>query len=332
MKRSFVALGLFFVAFSCALFAQNTPPGNANDAGKEPRVALGEQATAFDTTGNVALGGRLRTTMLNGTPDAPVRNARFVIENRSANAYTFVSGVVTFYDSTGVRCGQGVWNLDALASNEAAELDTPDLRVTCAATTWRVVATSLITRGGNDIAKPNGNTAPAQATPPSSSAPATSPTPAPPQKPPTAQSSTLPTARVARVSTATHIKGENRMFQGLRTVIYHVNDLPKAKAWYANVLNVKPYFDRTFYVGFNVGGFELGLDPDMSNISKGASVIAYWGVSNADAAYEKLIELGATKHEDVRDVGDGIRVGTVIDPFGNLLGVIENSHFKVEDK
>lgn len=53
-------------------------------------------------------------------------------------------------------------------------------------------------------------------------------------------------------------------FLGLRTTIYPVTDLAKAKAWYSAVLGVKPYFDEPFYVGFNVGGFELGLDPDTS--------------------------------------------------------------------
>jgi catechol 2,3-dioxygenase-like lactoylglutathione lyase family enzyme len=48
----------------------------------------------------------------------------------------------------------------------------------------------------------------------------------------------------------------------MRTVVYHVDDLTKAKEWYADLLGVEPYFDEPFYVGFNVGGYELGLDPD----------------------------------------------------------------------
>ncbi len=120
------------------------------------------------------------------------------------------------------------------------------------------------------------------------------------------------------------------MFQGLRTVIYHVEDLPQAKAWYTDVLGIEPYFDQPFYVGFNVGGFELGLDPDMSGVSKGSNVVAYWGVSDAETAFKRLLELGAKKHSEVQDVGGGIRVATVTDPFGNVLGVIENPHFKIE--
>jgi len=121
---------------------------------------------------------------------------------------------------------------------------------------------------------------------------------------------------------------EAQMFQGLRTVIYHVDDLQKAKEWYSKVLGIKPYFDEPFYVGFNVGGFELGLDPDMKGISKGSNVVAYWGVRDAKAAYRRVQELGAKKHADPQEVGGGIIVATVTDPFGNIFGIIENPHFK----
>jgi catechol 2,3-dioxygenase-like lactoylglutathione lyase family enzyme len=63
------------------------------------------------------------------------------------------------------------------------------------------------------------------------------------------------------------------MIQGLRTVIYHVDDLQKAKVWYSAVLGREPYFDEPFYIGFNVGGYELGLDPSMEGISKGNNVL-----------------------------------------------------------
>jgi predicted enzyme related to lactoylglutathione lyase len=119
---------------------------------------------------------------------------------------------------------------------------------------------------------------------------------------------------------------------GLRTVIYHVSDIAAAKQWYTRVLGVEPYFDEPFYVGFNVGGFELGLDPDPgSGLSGAGGTTAYWGVGNAEKAIAKLVEAGATPKAPVTEVGDGIRVGTVLDPFGNELGVIENPNFKLED-
>ena len=123
------------------------------------------------------------------------------------------------------------------------------------------------------------------------------------------------------------------MFLGLRTVVYHTDDLNGAKDWYSSVLGIQPYFDQPFYVGFNVGGFELGLDPDMTGITSGTgSVGAYWGVSDCEAALKRLLELGASSHSPVQDVGDSIRVASVIDPFGNVLGVIENPNFSIDAK
>ncbi len=117
--------------------------------------------------------------------------------------------------------------------------------------------------------------------------------------------------------------------RGLRTVIYHAPDLHKAKAWYAQVLDKQPYFDEAFYVGFEVGGFELGLVPDASSPGRGG-VTAYWGVGDAKAATARLEELGAKAEEAPHDVGGGIVTATVIDPFGNAFGVIENPHFNRE--
>ena len=117
-------------------------------------------------------------------------------------------------------------------------------------------------------------------------------------------------------------------FQGLRTVIYAAPDLEKAKRWYSSILGIAPYFDQPFYAGFNVGGYELGLDPDSSAATCDASgAIAYWGVTDASAAMERLLSLGATARTSVQEVGEGIKVATVLDPFGNVFGVIENPHF-----
>ena len=115
---------------------------------------------------------------------------------------------------------------------------------------------------------------------------------------------------------------------GLRTVIYHVSDLKRAKEWYSSVFGVQPYFDEPFYVGFNIGGYELGLDPDTKGTKPGpGGSVAYWGVANADAALTQFKQAGATVRSPVRDVGEGIRVATIADPFGNLVGLIENPHF-----
>ncbi|MFZ6819552.1 VOC family protein [Undibacterium sp. Ji22W] len=115
------------------------------------------------------------------------------------------------------------------------------------------------------------------------------------------------------------------MILGLRTVIYPVNDIVAGKNWYAEVLGLAPYFDEVFYVGFNVGGFELGLIPDAIAGTHGAQ--ALWGVEDARDAMERLLKLGGQELEAVTDVGGGILVGAVLDPFGNRFGIIQNPHF-----
>ena len=119
------------------------------------------------------------------------------------------------------------------------------------------------------------------------------------------------------------------MLQGLRTVIYAVPDLERAKAWYSRVLGKEPYFSQPFYVGFNVGGFELGLDPDRSGVAVGSNAVAYWGVEDARAEVARVVGLGAKEHKSVQDVGEGILVAAVSDPFGNVIGIIQNPHFKI---
>ena len=117
---------------------------------------------------------------------------------------------------------------------------------------------------------------------------------------------------------------------GLRTVIYHVPDLARAKQWYSSAFGVQPYFDEPFYVGFNVGGYELGLDPDAKGVKPGpGGAVTYWGVPNADEAVAHFTKAGATLRSAVQEVGEGIRVATLADPFGNVIGLIENPHFKL---
>ena len=118
------------------------------------------------------------------------------------------------------------------------------------------------------------------------------------------------------------------MIRGLRTVAYHVTDLARAKAWYNQVLEREPYFDQPFYVGYSVGGFELGLVPDGTPGPGGT--VAYWGVPDAEAALRRLESLGATVREPLQDVGEGIKVAAVADPFGNTFGIIANPHFSTE--
>ena len=138
-----VAVSFILLCSVLCVSAQETPLASALN---DKRVALTEAAVALDASGAPALEATLRTTALNGAPDAPVTNIRLVVRNRSAMPYAFVSGTATFYDAAGVRCGEGVFKADALAADESFETDTPGIRIRCEVSTWRVIASNLILR------------------------------------------------------------------------------------------------------------------------------------------------------------------------------------------
>jgi predicted enzyme related to lactoylglutathione lyase len=115
---------------------------------------------------------------------------------------------------------------------------------------------------------------------------------------------------------------------GLRTCIYKVSDVPVATEWYTKAFGVAPYFDEPFYVGFNIGGFELGLQPE-ENPNKAENTITYWGVEDVQSAYDFLISIGAKLHEAPNNVGGEIVVGSVFDPWGNCIGLIYNPDFVI---
>ena len=120
---------------SCFCIAAQEPSASSIDR----RVALNETAVALDASGAPALEATLKTTTLNGAEDSPVTNIRLVVKNSSSVSYAFVSGLVTFYDSASVRCGEGLFKADALSAGEAFETDTPGIRIRCAPATWRIV-------------------------------------------------------------------------------------------------------------------------------------------------------------------------------------------------
>ena len=137
---------LCIALLSCLVQGVSAQQTTTGTTGIEQRVSLEETAVAFDSQGRAALAGQLLTRALGGAPDVPVRNARFVIENRSAFFYTYVTGSVTFYDERGVRCGEGLFTMSALAPGEQAETDAPGLRISCAPRSWRIIANNLLVR------------------------------------------------------------------------------------------------------------------------------------------------------------------------------------------
>ncbi|MGO1520094.1 MAG: VOC family protein [Sphingobacterium sp.] len=120
---------------------------------------------------------------------------------------------------------------------------------------------------------------------------------------------------------------------GLRTTIYKVAQIQEATRWYTKAFGKEPYFNEPYYVGFNIGGYELGLQPEETpNDHKSDNVVAYWGVEDIDATYDRLINLGATENEKPRNVGGEIITASVKDPFGNIIGLIYNPYFGLKDQ
>ncbi len=143
MKRTV----LFSALIACVAISASAQQPN------EQRVALNEAAIALDAKAAPALEARLLTQVLSGSDDSPVTNIKLSVKNSTANFYTYVSGWATFYDANAIRCGEGLFKIDALAPQESAEADAPGLRLRCSPQSWRVVANNLMTRTV-DIAKP----------------------------------------------------------------------------------------------------------------------------------------------------------------------------------
>jgi predicted enzyme related to lactoylglutathione lyase len=133
----------------------------------------------------------------------------------------------------------------------------------------------------------------------------------------------LKTQILAGINTILHYISDHKHNQimskilGLRTTIYKVPDVTLAKAWYTSAFDTAPYFDEPYYVGFNIGGYELGLLPDVEpQTAKTGNVVTYWGVEDIHAAFRKLTDLGATANEIPENVGGDIMTATVKDPWG----------------
>ena len=125
---------------------------------------------------------------------------------------------------------------------------------------------------------------------------------------------------------------EQTSILGLRTTIYKVSDIQKARDWYAKAFETKAYFDEPYYVGFNIGGYELGLQPEEGKKGeKIESVVSYWGVKKIQEVYDRLISLGATENEKPYNTGGEMMTATLKDPFGNVIGLIYNPYFKLKE-
>ena len=128
------------------------------------------------------------------------------------------------------------------------------------------------------------------------------------------------------------------MLRGLTTVVYFAADVPAAVAWYTEMLGAEPYFarevaDKPAYVEFRIGDYrhELGLLDSRfaphDAPAKAAGPVTYWAVDDVQAAFDRLITLGASVHEKPTERGPGYVTASVVDPFGNILGVMANQHY-----
>ena len=128
------------------------------------------------------------------------------------------------------------------------------------------------------------------------------------------------------------------MLRGMSTVSYYADDLAEARAWYAEFLGVDAYFERSTpdgllaYVEFRIGDYqaELGLVHRSFEVTPSAAPageILYWAVDDLDATLARLAELGAKTHDEARVRGEGFVTASVIDPFGNILGIMTNTHY-----
>jgi len=123
------------------------------------------------------------------------------------------------------------------------------------------------------------------------------------------------------------------MLRGLTTVSFYAADLDAARRWYTELLGIEPYFQRPGYVEFRIGDHqhELGIidaryAPGGATDGPGGAVV-YWHVDDLAATFDRLLSLGATEHDAPRERGEGFVTASVVDPFGNILGVMYNQHY-----
>ncbi|MEU6786410.1 VOC family protein [Nonomuraea angiospora] len=123
------------------------------------------------------------------------------------------------------------------------------------------------------------------------------------------------------------------MLRGFATISFYAADLEAAKAWYTELLGIEPYYQVPGYIEFRVGDHqnELGII-DARYAPAGATdgpagSITYWHVDDLEAALDRLVALGAKEHQAIRQHGEGFVTASVIDPFGNVLGIMYNQHY-----
>ncbi len=111
------------------------------------------------------------------------------------------------------------------------------------------------------------------------------------------------------------------MNNGVKTVIYPVKDIAKAKALFTALLGKEPYADQPYYVGYKIGDQDIGLDPNGHK----HGMTPYYDVSDIKQSLQALLDAGATTIEDIKDVGGGKLIAVVKDVEGNIIGLSQNA-------
>ncbi|MGZ4894713.1 MAG: VOC family protein [Halobacteriota archaeon] len=110
------------------------------------------------------------------------------------------------------------------------------------------------------------------------------------------------------------------MAQNIKLIVYPVKDIEKAKAFYGKFLDVEPYVESPYYVGYRVGDQEVGLDPN-SKIGP----IAYTDVKDIKSSLQTMVKVGAEVVQDIKEVGGGLLTAQVKDIDGNVVGLRQQS-------
>ena len=128
------------------------------------------------------------------------------------------------------------------------------------------------------------------------------------------------------------------MLRGLTTTTFFADDMAAAREWYTEVFGAEPYFVRdaggdAAYLEWRIGDYqhEFGLLHSRfaphEHGGRATGAVIYWAVDDAEAAYRRLLALGATSHDEPTERGPGYITASVLDPFGNVLGVMVNQHY-----
>lgn len=129
------------------------------------------------------------------------------------------------------------------------------------------------------------------------------------------------------------------MLRGFATISFYADDIAAARRWYAELLGVQPYFERSApggapaYVEFRIGDHQAELGIIDSRYRPGGpatghgGAVMYWHVDDLGATVDRLVAMGATEYEPITPRGEGFTTAAVVDPFGNVLGVMYNPHY-----